>query len=82
MAIGLIIALVLSIIVAVVLFHVLKNIVPLILHGILGLVVFWLLDYFGILAIPLDWITFLIAAFGGVIGVAIVVVLAFLHVPL
>ena len=82
MAIGLIIALVLSVIVAAVLFHLLKNIVPLILHGILGLIVFWLLGYFDLLHVPIDIITFLIAAFGGVIGVAIVVVLAFLGVPL
>jgi len=82
MALGLIIALVLSIIIAAVMFHMLKKVVPLILHGILGLALFWLLGYFNLLHVPIDILTFLIAAIGGVLGVAIVVVLVFLGVPL
>jgi len=79
---GLILALVLSVIVAVVLFWFVKKLLPMVLHGILGIAVFWLLNYFGVLHVPIDIITFLIAAFGGVIGVAIVVALAVLGVPL
>ena len=79
---GLILALVLSVIIAAVIFHVLRKIAPLILHGILGLAVFWLLSYFGLLSVPIDIVTFLIAALGGVVGVIIVIVLAFLGVPL
>lgn len=78
---GLVIALVASVIIAAVLFHMLRRIVPLILHGILGLAVFWLLNYFGVLKVPIDLVTFLIAALGGVLGVIIVILLAFLGVP-
>ena len=79
---GLIIALVASVVIAAVLFHMLRKIVPIVLHGILGLAVFWLLNYFGALSVPIDIVTFLIAALGGVLGVIIVVLLAFFGVPL
>ena len=79
---GLIIALVASVLIAAVLFHMLRKVVPLILHGLLGLLVFWLLNYFGVLKVPIDIVTFLIAALGGVLGVIIVVLLAFFGVPL
>jgi len=79
---GLIIALVASVVIAAVLFHMLRKIVPIVLHGILGLAVFWLLNYFGVLSVPIDVVTFLIAALGGVLGVIIVVLLAFFGVPL
>jgi hypothetical protein len=36
----------------------------------------------GIIKVPLDIITFLIAAFGGVLGVIVVLLLAALGVPL
>ncbi len=79
---GTIIALVISVCVAIALFYVLKKVAPLIINGIFGLVVFWLLSYFGVLKVPLDLWTFLIAALGGVIGVIIVVVLSVLGIPL
>ena len=79
---GLIIALAASVIIAAVMFHMLRKIVPLILHGLLGLAVFFLLDYFGVLKVPIDIVTILIAALGGVLGVVIVVLLAFFGVPL
>ena len=79
---GLILALVLSILVAVVLFHLLRRVLPLIINGFFGIVIFWLLSFFGMLDVPIDIITFLIAAFGGIIGVVIVVVLAAIGVPL
>lgn len=79
---GSILALLISIAIAFLLFHLLKKILPLILNGIFGLVVFWLLSNFGWIAVPISWVTFLIAAIGGVFGVIIVVVLSFLGVPL
>ncbi len=79
---GLIIALVISVLIAAVTFHLLRKVVPLILHGILGIALFWLLNYLGVLKVPIDIVTFLIAALGGVLGVAIVIVLAFFGVPL
>ncbi len=82
MALGLYIALVVSVLIAWAVFHATKKIGALVFHGIFGLVVFWLFNYFGIVRVPLDFVTFLIAALGGVIGVAMVVVLAALGVPL
>lgn len=79
---GLVIALVISFIIFLVLFKLLKSLVPLVLHGIVGLIVFWLAGYAGILHIPIDWLTFLIAAFGGVAGVVIVIVFSALGIPL
>ena len=82
MAWGLVLALFLSILVSALAFHYLKKIVPLILHGLLGIALFWLLSFLGIIAVPINAMTFLIAAFGGVFGVLIVLALAFLGVPL
>lgn len=82
MGIGLLIALAISIVVFAVLFHLIRKIVPLILHGIVGIIVFWVLNLVGILAVPIDLVTFLIAALGGTIGVLVVIVLAYFGVPL
>ena len=79
---GLIIALILSIVILAVLFKLLKKVMPLILNGAFGLIVFWLLDYFGVMHVPLDIWTFLISAIGGIFGVIIVLALSFLGVPL
>ncbi len=82
MGIGLLLALGLSILVFYLLFRMIRKVVPLLLHGIFGVAVFWLLNHLGILHVPIDWVTFLIGAFGGVLGVAIVIVLAAMGVPL
>lgn len=82
MAWGALLALFLSIIAAVILYHALKKIWPLILNGIFGVIVFWVLSYIGLIKIPIDWLTFAIAAIGGIFGVVIVIILAALGVPL
>ena len=82
MGYGLIIALALSVIVCYILFRILKSVVPLVLNGIGGIVIFWLLNYFAIMHVQIDWLTFLIAAIGGVPGVLIVLLLSFLGIPL
>ncbi len=79
---GLIIALVLSLLVFFVLFKLVKSLVPMVLHGIFGLAIFWIFNWFGVLHIPIDWIVFLIAALGGVPGVLIVIFLSALGIPL
>ena len=81
-AYGLFIALVLSVIIFIILFKLLRAIAPLVIHGVMGLIVFWLCNSSGVLSIPIDWITFLIEALGGVAGVVIVIFLAALGVPL
>lgn len=82
MALGLMLALGLSVLVALALLWTLKRLMPLIVNGVLGLAIFWVLSQLGLLRIPLDATTFLIAALGGMAGVLIVVVLAALGVPL
>ena len=82
MAWGIILALVLSVLVAAVTFHFLRKLAPLVLHGIMGLALFWLLSSVGILHVQLDIFTFLIAALGGIPGILIVIGLSFFGVPL
>jgi len=82
MAFGLWLALAASVFIAYFLFHFTRRIAALVFHGIFGLAVFWLFNYFGVLRVPLDFVTFIIAAFGGVIGVGLVVVLSALGIPL
>ena len=82
MALGLYLALAASVFIAYFIFHFTRKFGALLFHGIFGLALFWLLGYFGVLHVPLDFVTFIIAAFGGLIGVALVVAFSFLGVPL
>lgn len=79
---GMMFALFLSLIVAVVVYHMFKKIMVLLVHGVMGIAIFWALSALGILKVPIDIVTFLVAAFGGVIGVATVIILSILGVPL
>jgi len=82
MGFGLWLALVVSILIAFIIFHLTRRLGTLLFHGIFGMVVFWLFNYFGVLRVPLDFVTFIIAAIGGVLGVIVVVVLSALGIPL
>jgi hypothetical protein len=79
---GLLAALFISFLVFYFLFRMFRRIMPLILHGILGIAAFWALNHFGLLKVPIDLVTFLIAAFGGILGVLTVILLAALGIPL
>ena len=79
---GMALALLVSFFIAFAIFHTLKRLLPLVINGVLGIVVFWLLDMYGILHVPIDLLTFLVAAFGGVFGVAVVLLLTWLGIPL
>lgn len=82
MGYGLFIALAVSVLLFYLLYRFVRKIVPLIVHGIFGVAIFWLLNYLGLLRIPIDAVTFLIGAFGGVLGVVVVILLAYFGVPL
>ena len=82
MGVGLWLALAASVFIAYFLFHFTRKIGALVFHGIFGMAVFWLFNYLGVLAVPLDFVTFIIAAIGGVIGVALVVFFSAMGVPL
>ena len=82
MGLGLYLALAASVFIAYFLFHLTRTFGALVFHGIFGMAVFWLFNYFGVLHVPLDFVTFIIAAFGGVLGVALVVAFSSLGIPL
>ena len=82
MALGLWIAMVISIFLAFTLIHLTRKALPMAFHGIFGMAVFFLLNYFAILNVPLDLVTFIISALGGVAGVAIVVGFSAIGIPL
>lgn len=82
MALGTIIALAISLVAAVILYKVLKKVSMLVLNGLLGVATFWILDIAGIIHVSIDIWTFLIAAIGGLVGVAVVIILTILGIPI
>ncbi len=72
---------ILAIIVAVVIYYLLKKFVALVINAIVGIIVLFLLNVFHVMAwfgapdIPIDWITVLVSAIGGLVGVIIVIIL-------
>ncbi len=88
MVLGAIVGIILAIIVAILIYYFIKTIVSLIINAIVGLILLFLIDAFHIMSIfgaanvPIDWITILICAIGGLPGVIIVVILTFLGVAL
>lgn len=79
---GMAVALLVSLFIAFAIFHMMKRLLPLVINGVLGIVVFWLLSIYGIIHAPIDLLTFLVAAFGGIFGVGVVLLLTWLGVPL
>ncbi|MBU0586044.1 pro-sigmaK processing inhibitor BofA family protein [Candidatus Micrarchaeota archaeon] len=82
MSLGLIIAFIFSIIAALLLYKILKTLWPLLYNGLLGIGVFWLLNEIGVIIVPINIWTVLIAAIGGIFGVIIVIVLTGLGFPM
>jgi len=82
MGFGLMLALAVSIVFFYVMFRLVKKVVPLAMHAAFGIFVFWLLKYLGVLNVPIDIVTLLIAAFGGVLGVLMVIGLSMIGIPL
>ena len=81
MAVGILVALVICIFAFFTVLHVTRKVIPLVLNGILGMAAFWALNYAGLMHIPMDWVSFAVAALGGVLGVLLIMVLAALGVP-
>lgn len=81
-------ALILVIVIAFVLYKAVKSITRLIINAVVGVIVLWLIDILGLMSligqppIPINLITVLICAIGGVFGVVITVILHLLGVPL
>ncbi len=73
------VALVLAVLAAVVIYKVVKGIVPLILHAIVALVALWVLNVFG-LSVAINIWSVLIVTIGGLVGLALVVLLHLLGI--
>lgn len=73
--------LIIAIAVAVALYYILENVFALVINAIVGVIVLFLLNVFHIMSLagasdlPIDWITVLVSAIGGLVGVIIVIVL-------
>jgi hypothetical protein len=71
----------LAILVAILINYILKNVLALVVNAIAGVIVLFLLNLFHVMSlfgasdIPIDWITVLVSAIGGLVGVIIVIVL-------
>jgi len=72
---------ILAIVVAVIIYFVLRKFVALIINAIVGIILLFLLNVFHVMGLfgasdlPIDWITVLVSAIGGLVGVIIVVIL-------
>jgi hypothetical protein len=78
---GSVVLILFAIVVAVVIYYVLKQFVALVINAIVGVIVLFLLNVFHVMSlfgasdIPIDWITVLVSAIGGLVGVVIVIIL-------
>lgn len=81
-------ALILVVLIAVFLFRILKTVIGLVINAIVGVILLWLINALDLMSIvgrsdiPINLITVLICAIGGVFGVLVTVVLHLLGVPL
>lgn len=78
---GAIVGIILAIVAATIIYFLLKNFVALVINAIVGVIVLFLLNLFHIMSLfgapdlPIDWITILVSAIGGLVGVVIVILL-------
>jgi len=78
---GSIVGIILAIVAVIIIYFLLKKVVVLVINAIVGVIILFLLNVFHIMSlfgapdIPIDWITILISAIGGLVGVVIVVLL-------
>ncbi len=69
-------------------YFIIKSLAKMIINAIFGLIILFIVNYFHLMAIsgrpdiPIDWITVLICAFGGVFGAALLIILDLLGVTL
>ena len=57
-----------------------KELIALIVNAAVGFLILWLINYFGLVSIPMNIVTILVAGLLGVPGVIILIILAFLGV--
>lgn len=85
---GPIIGILLALLIALLIFFFVRKGIALVINALVGVVILFLINLFNVMAlfgrpdIPIDIITVLISALGGIVGVIIVVILHLLGVPL
>jgi SigmaK-factor processing regulatory protein BofA len=78
---GSLILLILAIVVAIIIYYLLKTVIALVINAIVGIILLFLINVFNVMElfgapdIPIDWITVLVSAIGGLVGVILVVIL-------
>jgi H+/Cl- antiporter ClcA len=78
---GAVVGIILAIAAAIIIYFLLKNFVALVINAIVGVIVLFLFNLFHIMSLfgapdlPIDWITILVSAIGGLVGVVIVILL-------
>jgi hypothetical protein len=78
---GSVVGIILAIVVAIIIYYLLKNLIVLVVNAIVGVIVLFLLNLFHFMSLfgasdlPIDWITILVSAIGGLAGVVIVIIL-------
>ncbi len=76
---GSLIVISLAVVVAIIIYYFLKNVLALVVNAIVGVIVLFFLNLFHVMSLfgasdlPIDWITILVSAIGGLVGVVIVV---------
>lgn len=78
---GSVVVIILAIVVAIILYYILEDVITLVVNAIVGVIVLFLLNLFHIMSLfgasdlPIDWVTVLVSAIGGLVGVVIVIIL-------
>ena len=78
---GSVAGIILAIVVAIIIYFLLKKVVALVINAVVGIILLFLLNLFHVMGLfgapdlPIDWITILISAIGGLAGVIIVIIL-------
>ena len=67
-----------AVVIIYVLWKILEDAAQLAVNSIIGIIVFWLLNQFFGLGIPINWLTILIVALAGIPGVILVLLMHFL----
>ncbi|NLA38484.1 MAG: sigmaK-factor processing regulatory BofA [Methanomicrobiales archaeon] len=81
-------ALILVVVIAYILYKMVKSVTGLIINAVVGVILLWVINFLNLMSIagrpdiPINLITVLICAIGGIFGVLITVVLHLLGIPL
>ena len=70
--------LILAVVLIVILWKLLQDPKQIVINSIIGIIIFWLLNEFLAIGIPINWLTILIVALAGIPGVILVLLIHYL----